>query len=52
MSNHTTAVVQRAVFEVHRRLLEGDFAASAAGAAPVVSRFLVNQQQANQLLQR
>lgn len=43
--------LQRALFEVHRRLVEGDYASSGA-AAPVVTRFLVNQHQANQLLQR
>ena len=44
--------VQRALLEVHRRLLEGDYSLAAGSTAAVVSRFLVNQSQANQLLQR
>ncbi|DBA68350.1 TPA: hypothetical protein ACH3X2_013660 [Trebouxia sp. C0005] len=43
---------QRALLEVHRRLLEGDHSMSAGSTAPVVTRFLVNQSQANNLLQR
>ena len=45
-------VLQRALFEVHRRLLEGDHSMTAGSTAPVVTRFLVNQSQANNLLQR
>ncbi|KAL3157134.1 hypothetical protein ABBQ38_001376 [Trebouxia sp. C0009 RCD-2024] len=43
---------QRALFEVHRRLLEGDYSMTSGSTAPVVTRFLVNQTQANNLLQR
>ncbi len=45
-------VLQRALLEVHRRLLEGDHSMSVGSTAPVVTRFLVNQSQANNLLQR
>lgn len=44
--------MQRALLEVHRRLLEGDHSLTAGSTAPVVTRFLVNQSQANHLLQR
>ena len=47
-----TLVLQRALLEVHRRLLEGDYSMAAGSTAPVVTRFLVNQIQANNLLQR
>lgn len=45
-------MLQRALFEVHRRLLEGDYSMTSGSTAPVVTRFLVNQPQANHLLQR
>ena len=44
--------LQRALFEVHRRLLEGDYSMTAGSTAPVVTRFLLNQALANNLLQR
>ena len=44
--------LQRALFEVHRRLLEGDYSMTSGSTAPVITRFLVNQPQANHLLQR
>lgn len=43
---------QRALLEVHRRLIEGDYSMTAGSTAPVITRFLVNQTQANNLLQR
>ena len=45
-------LLQRALLEVHRRLIEGDYSMTAGSTAPVITRFLVNQTQANNLLQR